>query len=63
MSFLRLLFDEVFFILIITDGFKNAMKLLKKKTLIYSMNKKLDKYNDNKSVEKIYKLSIKLIGK
>ena len=42
---------------------KNINKLLKKKTLIYSMQKKLDKYNDNKSVEKIYKLSIKMIGK
>jgi len=42
---------------------KNINKLLKRKTLIYSMNKKLEKYNDNKSVEKIYKLSIKLIGK
>lgn len=42
---------------------KNINKLLKKKTLIYSMHKKLDKYNDNKSVEKIYKLSVKMIGK
>jgi len=42
---------------------KNINKLVKRKTLIYSMNKKLEKYNDNKSVEKIYKLSTKLIGK
>lgn len=42
---------------------KNANKLLKRKTLIYSMHKKLEKYNDNKSIEKIYKLSIKMIGK
>lgn len=42
---------------------KNVNKLVKRKTLIYSMNKKLEKYNDNKSVEKIYKLSTKLIGK
>ena len=42
---------------------KNVNKLVKRKTLIYSMNKKLNKYNNNKSVEKIYKLSTKLIGK
>ena len=42
---------------------KNVNKLLKKKTLMYSIHKKLEKYNDNKSVEKIYKLSVKLIGK
>lgn len=42
---------------------KNVNKIIKRKTLIYSMNKKLEKYNDNKSVEKIYKLAIKLIGK
>lgn len=42
---------------------KCVNKLLKKKTLMYSIHKKLDKYNDNKSVEKIYKLSTKLIGK
>lgn len=42
---------------------KNVNKILKKKTLLYSMNKKLDKYNNNKSVEKIYKLSKKMLEK
>ena len=42
---------------------KNVNKLVKRKTLLYSITQKLDKYNDNKSVEKIYKLSTKLIGK
>lgn len=42
---------------------KNVNKILKKKTLLYSMNKKLDKYNNNKSVEKIYKLSKKILEK
>lgn len=42
---------------------KNVNKVLKRKTLLYSMNKKLEKYNNNKSVEKIYKLSKKILDK
>lgn len=42
---------------------KNVNKILKRKTLLYSMNKKLDKYNNNKSIEKIYKLSKKMLSK
>ena len=42
---------------------KNANKLLKRRTLLNSMNKKLEKYNNNKSIEKIYKLSKKMLGK
>lgn len=42
---------------------KNIHKVLKRKTLLYSMNKKLEKYNNNKSVEKIYKLSKKILDK
>lgn len=42
---------------------KNVKKILKRKTLLYSMNKKLDKYNNNKSIEKIYKLSKKMLDK
>ena len=42
---------------------KNVNKVLKRKTLLYSMNKKLEKYNNNKSVEKIYNLSKKILDK
>ena len=42
---------------------KNVNKVLKRKTILYSMNKKLEKYNNNKSVEKIYKLSKKILDK
>ena len=42
---------------------KNVNKILKRKTLLYSMNKKLEKYSNNKSVQKIYKLSEKLLSK
>ena len=42
---------------------KNVNKILKRKTLLYSMNKKLEKYNNNKSVEKIYNLSKKILDK
>ena len=41
---------------------KNVGKLLKRKMLLSSMQKKLDKYNNNKSVEKIYKLSKKMLN-
>jgi len=42
---------------------KNVNKLLKRRTLLNSMNKKLEKYNNNKSIEKIFKLSKKMLGK
>ena len=42
---------------------KNVNRILKRKTLLYSMNKKLDKYNNNNSIEKIYKLSKKMLNK
>lgn len=41
---------------------KNVGKMLKRKYILINMNKKLNKYNDNKSIEKIYKLSKKMIG-
>ena len=40
---------------------KSAGKLLKKPHLLNNMRRKLDLYNDNKSIEKIYKLSKKFL--
>lgn len=40
---------------------KNAEKIIKKKSLMFSMENKLKKYNNNKSIEKIYKLSKKML--
>lgn len=40
---------------------KNVELILKRKTLLFSMKNKLKKYNNNKSIEKIYKLTKKLL--
>lgn len=40
---------------------KNTEKILKRKSLLFSMKNKLKKYNDNKSIEKIYNLSKKIL--
>lgn len=40
---------------------KSAGKLLKKQHLLNNMRRKLDLYNDNQSIEKIYKLSKKIL--
>lgn len=37
-------------------------KLLKRKNIILNMKRKLNSYNDNKSIEKIYKLSKKMLN-
>lgn len=42
---------------------KNVKKILKRKSVLRSMNKKLSKCDNNKSIEKIYKLSKKLLNK
>ena len=42
---------------------KSVGKLLKKKNIILNMKRKLNEIDDNKSVEKIYKLSKKLLEK
>ena len=41
---------------------KNVIKLTNKKNVLLNMQRKLNKYNDNKSIEKIYKLSKKLLN-
>lgn len=40
---------------------KNTEKILKRKSIMFSMKNKLKKYNNNKSIEKIYNLSKKLL--
>ena len=40
---------------------KNTEKIIKRKSLLFSMENKLKKYNNNKSIEKIYKLSQKIL--
>ena len=40
---------------------KTVGKVLKRKHIILNMKRKLNNYNDNKSIEKIYKLSKKML--
>lgn len=41
---------------------KNTEKIIQRKSLLFSMNNKLKKYNNNKSIEKIYNLSKKILN-
>jgi len=41
---------------------KNVGKLIRRKNMLLKMNKNLNNYNDNKSIEKIYNLSKKILN-